>query len=109
MSATTLTRSKYPSKYPPCPVCSFAALLRRNVPYNELLDKGYRSVGDWHSTAAPAEGEQSDNNERGGRWQGRNKSECGLHKDYFEMKKAFEAKQQAAQEVAVEKEAPVGV
>ncbi|KAJ9117340.1 hypothetical protein QFC20_000488 [Naganishia adeliensis] len=82
---------------------------KENVPYNELLDKGYRSVGDWHSTAAPVEGDKSDINERGGRWQGRNKSECGLHKDYFEMKKAFEAKQQAAQEVAVQKETPVGV
>jgi len=69
-----------------------------NVPYNELLDKGYRSIGDWHSTAAPSAGEASaasDNAERAGRWSGRSKSECGLHKDYFQMKAAFEAKQQA--------------
>jgi phosphoadenosine phosphosulfate reductase len=23
---------------------------KHNVPYNELLDKGYKSIGDWHST-----------------------------------------------------------
>ncbi|KAM0792908.1 hypothetical protein ACM66B_002669 [Microbotryomycetes sp. NB124-2] len=59
------------------------------VPYNELLDKGYKSVGDWHSTALPSEA----GDERSGRWAGdKNKTECGLHKDYFKMKKAFEKK-----------------
>lgn len=53
-----------------------------DVPRNELLDQGYRSVGDWHSTAKPAEGE----GERAGRWAGKEKTECGLHKDYFLMK-----------------------
>ncbi len=67
-----------------------------NVPYNELLDKGYRSVGDWHSTAPPSAEAAADASERAGRWSGRTKSECGLHKDYFEMKKAFENKQQAS-------------
>lgn len=81
----------------------------RNVPYNALLDQGYRSVGDWHSTAAPTEGDKSDGNERGNRWQGRNKSECGLHKDYFEMKKAFEEKHKAVEEVAIQKEGAAGV
>ncbi|KAJ9106104.1 hypothetical protein QFC21_001246 [Naganishia friedmannii] len=82
---------------------------KENVPYNALLDQGYRSVGDWHSTAAPVEGDKSDGNERGNRWQGRNKSECGLHKDYFEMKKAFEEKHKAAEEVAIRKEGAAGV
>jgi phosphoadenosine phosphosulfate reductase len=72
----------------------------RNVPYNELLDKGYRSIGDWHSTAQPsaddAAAANTDNVERAGRWSGRNKSECGLHKDYFQMKAAFEAKNKDA-------------
>lgn len=45
------------------------------VPYNELLDRGYKSVGDWHSTQPVAQGED----ERAGRWKGKEKTECGLH------------------------------
>ncbi|KAK2465952.1 hypothetical protein APHAL10511_001593 [Amanita phalloides] len=52
------------------------------VPRNKLLDQGYKSVGDWHSTVKVGEGED----ERAGRWAGSEKTECGLHKDYFEMK-----------------------
>jgi phosphoadenosine phosphosulfate reductase len=46
-----------------------------NVPYNALLDQGYKSVGDWHSTSPVKEGED----ERAGRWKGRSKTECGIH------------------------------
>ncbi|RMY30563.1 hypothetical protein D0866_07915, partial [Hortaea werneckii] len=46
-----------------------------NVPTNELLDQGYRSVGDWHSTQPVTDSED----ERAGRWKGRNKTECGIH------------------------------
>lgn len=46
-----------------------------NVPYNALLDKGYKSVGDWHSTQPVAQGED----ERAGRWKGKAKTECGIH------------------------------
>lgn len=46
-----------------------------NVPYNQLLDLGYKSVGDWHSTHPVAEGED----ERAGRWKGKAKTECGIH------------------------------
>ncbi|KAI0391729.1 phosphoadenosine phosphosulfate reductase [Xylariaceae sp. FL0594] len=46
-----------------------------NVPYNELLDRGYKSVGDWHSTSPVAAGED----ERAGRWKGQQKTECGIH------------------------------
>lgn len=46
-----------------------------NVPYNELLDRGYKSVGDWHSTEPVKEGED----ERAGRWKGQAKTECGIH------------------------------
>jgi phosphoadenosine phosphosulfate reductase len=53
-----------------------------NVPRNKLLDQGYRSVGDWHSTVKVTEGQD----ERAGRWAGKEKTECGLHKDYFIMK-----------------------
>lgn len=55
---------------------------QNSVPRNKLLDQGYRSVGDWHSTMKAGEGE----GERAGRWAGKEKTECGLHKDYFEMK-----------------------
>lgn len=46
-----------------------------NVPYNALLDRGYKSVGDWHSTVPVGEGED----ERAGRWKGQDKTECGIH------------------------------
>lgn len=46
-----------------------------DVPYNELLDLGYKSVGDWHSTQPVAQGED----ERAGRWKGSQKTECGIH------------------------------
>jgi phosphoadenosine phosphosulfate reductase len=56
------------------------------VPSNELLDQGYKSVGDWHSTKVPVEGQD----ERAGRWSGNaQKTECGLHKDYFKMYATF--------------------
>ncbi len=46
-----------------------------DLPYNELLDRGYQSVGDWHSTQPIKEGED----ERAGRWKGQQKTECGIH------------------------------
>jgi phosphoadenosine phosphosulfate reductase len=46
-----------------------------DVPYNTLLEQGYKSVGDWHSTQPVKEGED----ERAGRWKGQEKTECGLH------------------------------
>jgi len=55
-----------------------------NVPRNALLSQGYKSVGDWHSTAKSGSG---DAGEREGRWAGKEKSECGLHKDYFKLKR----------------------
>lgn len=73
-----------------------------NVPYNELLDRGYKSVGDWHSTQPVAEGED----ERAGRWKGKDKTECGIHNPrsrYFqflmeqEQKRREEALAQALQ------------
>lgn len=52
-----------------------AYITENDVPYNELLDKGYKSVGDWHSTSPVAAGED----ERAGRWKGQAKTECGIH------------------------------
>lgn len=54
-----------------------------NVPRNALLDQGYRSVGDWHSTAKSGE---DDTGERAGRWQGKRKTECGLHTNLHQQK-----------------------
>ncbi|KAI4147453.1 MAG: hypothetical protein LQ341_001797 [Variospora aurantia] len=48
---------------------------QNHVPYNELLDRGYKSVGDWHSTQPIKAGED----ERAGRWKGQQKTECGIH------------------------------
>ncbi|KAI1370712.1 phosphoadenosine phosphosulfate reductase [Hypoxylon crocopeplum] len=52
-----------------------AYITENDVPYNELLDRGYKSVGDWHSTSPVSAGED----ERAGRWKGQAKSECGIH------------------------------
>lgn len=61
----------------------FAYVKDHNVPYNILHEQGYKSIGDRHSTEKTLPGE----NERDGRWRGQEKTECGLHKDYFIMKR----------------------
>jgi phosphoadenosine phosphosulfate reductase len=43
----------------------------RGLPYNELHDHDYASIGCTHCTL-PGSG-------RSGRWAGREKTECGLH------------------------------
>ena len=45
------------------------------IPYNALHDKGYRSIGCWPCTKAISDGQD----ERAGRWEGFNKTECGIH------------------------------
>lgn len=57
-------------------------IAKNAVIYNRLLDEGYKSIGDYHSTVPS----QNDEGERDGRWKGQEKTECGLHKDYFKMK-----------------------
>jgi len=49
-------------------------VMDNDVPYNELLDRGYASVGCWPCTRPLRPGED----ERAGRWDGE-KSECGIH------------------------------
>jgi len=67
-----------------------AYIKEHNVPHNKLLDQGYKSVGDWHSTQKSREGD-GDDGERAGRWVGREeKTECGLHADYFKVKSLAE-------------------
>ena len=45
------------------------------IPYNTLHDKGYRSIGCWPCTTAISDGQD----ERAGRWEGFDKTECGIH------------------------------
>ena len=49
----------------------FHYLLENDVPYNELHDRGYESIGCTHCTVA--------GKGRAGRWSGTGKVECGLH------------------------------
>jgi phosphoadenosine phosphosulfate reductase len=48
---------------------------QHDVPYNALHDQGYPSIGCWPCTTPVAPGED----QRAGRWRGREKTECGLH------------------------------
>ncbi len=50
-------------------------ILKNDVPYNKLLDQGYKSIGCTHCTRPVA----TDEDERAGRWSGQGKTECGLH------------------------------
>ncbi|EGO02213.1 hypothetical protein SERLA73DRAFT_133099 [Serpula lacrymans var. lacrymans S7.3] len=85
------------------PLCSWTFpfvewyITQNNVPRNRLLDQGYKSVGDWHSTVKSGDG---DGGERAGRWADKQeKTECGLHKDYFAMKARAKLEAQQAQEL----------
>ncbi len=49
-------------------------LKANGLPYHPLYDQGYKSIGDWHSTASITQGQD----ERAGRFKGL-KQECGLH------------------------------
>lgn len=76
------------------------------VPYNELLDQGYKSIGDYHSTKPV----KANEDERSGRWQGQAKTECGIHNPRskyaqylleMERKRQEEALTQALEKVQV--------
>jgi phosphoadenosine phosphosulfate reductase len=53
----------------------WAFVVKHDVPYNPLHDRGYQSIGCWPCTRAVREGE----GDRAGRWAGTAKKECGLH------------------------------
>ena len=53
----------------------WAHLLKHDVPYNPLHDRGYPSVGCLPCTSMVNAGEH----DRAGRWRGAPKTECGLH------------------------------
>jgi phosphoadenosine phosphosulfate reductase len=50
-------------------------ILKHDIPYNPLHDRGYPSIGCWPCTAPVGDGQD----ERAGRWAGSAKKECGLH------------------------------
>lgn len=53
----------------------WAHIYANDVPYNELHDQGFPSIGCQPCTSAVAAGEDA----RAGRWRGAGKKECGLH------------------------------
>lgn len=82
------TRSQIPivsedSRYGLVKICPFANwtedmiwtyIHAHDLPYNELHDQGYSSIGCWPCTQPPV-----DDDLRSGRWRGHNKTECGIH------------------------------
>jgi phosphoadenosine phosphosulfate reductase len=64
-----------------------------DLPSHPLYEKGYRSVGCTPCTVAIG----MNDDERAGRWQGRGKTECGLHtamfnqKDFSKLKSDFQS------------------
>lgn len=57
-------------------------LFAHELPYNRLLDEGYTSIGCEPCTAvnaSPNSDEANEGGERGGRWAGKAKTECGIH------------------------------
>src|SRR5690606_33180907 len=67
--------------YKVCPLATWTSedvwsyLRLHDLPYNELHDQGYPSIGCTHCTRPVANGEH----ERAGRWAGQGKTECGIH------------------------------
>lgn len=53
----------------------WAYIHAHELPYNELHDHGYPSIGCWPCTASVS----SDGYSRAGRWVNQNKIECGIH------------------------------
>jgi phosphoadenosine phosphosulfate reductase len=51
---------------------------RHRVPYNELHERGYPSIGCTHCTQ-PIAGSRPEEYSRAGRWPEKEKTECGLH------------------------------
>jgi phosphoadenosine phosphosulfate reductase len=50
-------------------------VFQNGIPYNEMHDRGYPSIGCTPCTRAAGSGEDA----RAGRWAGNSKTECGLH------------------------------
>lgn len=56
----------------------WAYIKKHDVPYNELHEQGYPTVGCTHCTK-PVEGSSPSEYSRRGRWSDSDKTECGLH------------------------------
>lgn len=56
----------------------WAYIREHDVPYNEMHERGYPSIGCTHCTVAVAGSTPTDYS-RSGRWPGLNRTECGLH------------------------------
>ncbi len=56
----------------------WAYIQENDVPYNELHEQGYPTVGCTHCTKA-VPGSKPGEYSRAGRWSGSGKTECGLH------------------------------
>ncbi|MCJ1235832.1 hypothetical protein MMC14_003805 [Varicellaria rhodocarpa] len=69
-----------------------------DVPYNDLLERGYKSIGDWHSTQPIKEGDD----ERAGRWKGQQKTECGIHNPRSKFAQFLKAQELKKQEEALQ-------
>lgn len=54
---------------------AWSYIVKNNLPYNQLYDDGYTSIGCWPCTRQVAAGQH----ERSGRWAGSRKQECGIH------------------------------
>lgn len=50
-------------------------IVKNKLPYNQLHDEGYTSIGCWPCTKKVTAGDH----ERSGRWAGKGKLECGIH------------------------------
>jgi phosphoadenosine phosphosulfate reductase len=72
-------RSHYIFKLNPMAAWSREAIWQyikdHGIPYNPLHDRGYRSIGCMTCTTRAT----SSDNERAGRWEGFDKTECGIH------------------------------
>ena len=86
-SRANLRVAEWSDKYEVLKISPLAAWSRQEVrqhvkahqvPYNELHDHGYPSLGCTHCTQAVA-GLSSQDYSREGRWAGTEKTECGLH------------------------------
>jgi phosphoadenosine phosphosulfate reductase len=58
---------------------------RHDVPYNELHERGYPTVGCTHCTL-PVPGSKPGTYSREGRWAGTEKTECGLHGEFTRLR-----------------------
>ena len=54
----------------------WAYIRLHDLPYNELHDDGYPSLGCWPCTQRAEPSAE----ERAGRWADRDKTECGIHR-----------------------------